>query len=71
MKFLHSIEHKSSSPAFVMLASFVSGALGELSLGLCRGVLLSYPASVGMLARSTSASFRADLSMPTDECVGF
>jgi hypothetical protein len=34
-----------------------------------RGHFLSYRASVGMLARSSGASFRAGLSVPTDECM--
>jgi hypothetical protein len=45
------------------------GALRELSVGLYRGNFLSYRASVGMLARSSGASFRAGMRVPTDECV--
>jgi hypothetical protein len=56
-----------ASPSGVTRASFVHGPLRELSVGLCRGNFLSYRASVGMLARSSGASFRADLRVPTDE----
>jgi hypothetical protein len=52
-----------------MRASFVNGALRELSVGLCRGNFLLYRASVGMLARSSGASFPAGMSLPTNECV--
>jgi hypothetical protein len=45
------------------------GALQELSVGLIRGNFLLYRASVGMLARSSGSSFRAGLSVPTDEHV--
>jgi hypothetical protein len=47
----------------------VAGALRELSVGLIRGNFLLYRASVGMLARSSGSSFRAGLSVPTDEHV--
>jgi hypothetical protein len=52
-----------------MRASFVNCALKELSVSLGRGDFLSYPAYVGMLARSSGASFGAGLSVPTDECM--
>jgi hypothetical protein len=56
-------------PGSAKRTSFVNCALRELSVGLCMGNFLSYQASVGMLARSSGASFRAGLSVPTDECV--
>jgi hypothetical protein len=37
--------------------------------GIDSGELLLYRASVGMLARSSGSSFRAGLSVPTDEHV--
>jgi hypothetical protein len=43
----------------------------ELSVGLCRGIFLAFRASVWMLATSSGASFRASLSVPTDECMGY
>jgi hypothetical protein len=43
--------------------------LRELSVGLIRGNSLLHRASVGMLAKSSGSSFRAGLSMPTDEHV--
>jgi hypothetical protein len=45
------------------------GQLRELSVGLIRGNFSLYRASVGMLARSSGRSFRAGLSVPTDEHV--
>jgi hypothetical protein len=58
-----------AGPGVVTLTSFVNGALRELIVGLCRDNVLSYGASVGMLARSCGASFRADLSAGVALCV--
>jgi hypothetical protein len=69
MKLLHLLGDEVAGPGGVTRASLVNGALRELSVGLCRGDFLSYPASVGMLARSSGASFRAGMRVPTDECV--
>jgi hypothetical protein len=69
MDLLHKLGDEAAGPGGVTRASFVAGALRELSVGLCRGNFLLYRASVGMLARSGGASFRAGLSVPTDECV--
>jgi hypothetical protein len=69
MKLLHSLGDEAASPGGVTRASFVNGALPELSVGLCRGNFFAYRASVGMLARSSGASFRAGMRVPTDECV--
>jgi hypothetical protein len=69
MKLLHSLGDEAAGPGGVTRASFVSGALRELSVGLCRGNFSSYRAFVGMLARSGGASFLAGLSVPTDECM--
>jgi hypothetical protein len=69
MKLLHSLGDKPSGPRGVAQASFLNGALRQLSVGLCRGNFLSFRASVGMLARSSGASFWAGLSVPADECV--
>jgi hypothetical protein len=41
--------------------------LRELSVGLIRGDFFMYPASVDMLAKSSGSSFKAVLSMPTDQ----
>jgi hypothetical protein len=56
-------------PGSATQASFVNGALRELSVDLCMDNFLSYRASVCLLARSSGASFRAGVSVPTDECV--
>jgi hypothetical protein len=69
MKLLHSLGDEAAGPGGVTRASFVHGALRELSVGLCRGNFFAYRASVGMLARCSGASFRAGMRVPTDECV--
>jgi hypothetical protein len=68
MKLLHLLGDE-AAPGGVTRASFVNGALRELSLGLCRGNFFAYRAFVGMLARSSRASVRACMRVPTDECV--
>jgi hypothetical protein len=70
MKLLHLLGDEAAGPGGVTRASFVHGALRELSVGPeCRGNFLAYRASVGMWARSSGVSFRAGLSAPTDECM--
>jgi hypothetical protein len=69
MKLLHSLGDEAAGPEGVTRASFVNGALRELSVGLCRGHFFAYRASVGMLARSSGASFRACMWVPTYECL--
>jgi hypothetical protein len=69
MKLLHLLGDEAAGPGGVTRASFVNGALRELSVGLCRGNFFAYRASVGMLARSSGASFRAGMRVDTDECV--
>jgi hypothetical protein len=67
MKLLHLLGGEAASPGGVTRASFMHGALRELSVGLCTGNFLAYQASAGTLARSSGASFRACLSVPTNE----
>jgi hypothetical protein len=69
MTLLHSLGDEATGPRGVSRASFVAGALRELSVGLIQGDFMLYGVSVGMLARSSGSSFRAGLSMPTDEHV--
>jgi hypothetical protein len=69
MKLLHMLGDEAASPGGDTRASFAQGALSELSMGLCRGNFLVYHASFGMLPGSSGASFRAGLSMPTNECM--
>jgi hypothetical protein len=69
MNLLHSLGDEAAGPGGVTRAEFVNCALRELSVGLCCGNFLSDRASVGMLARSSGASFQAGLSVPTDECM--
>jgi hypothetical protein len=69
MHLLHSLGDEAAGPGVVTQASFVNGALRELHVGLCRGNFFAYRASVGMLARSSGASFGAGMRVPTDECV--
>jgi hypothetical protein len=69
MKLLHALGEEAAGPGGVTRASFVAGALRELSIGLCRGNFFMYRASVGMLARVSGRGFRAGLDVPTDEPV--
>jgi hypothetical protein len=69
MKLLHQLGDEAAGPGGVTRASFVAGALRELSVGLCRGNYFMYRASVGVLARTSGSSYRAGLVVPTDECV--
>jgi hypothetical protein len=69
MKQLHLLGDEAVGPGGVTRASFVNGALRELSVGLCRGNFFACRASVGMLARSSGASSRAGMRVPIDECV--
>jgi hypothetical protein len=69
MKLLCLLGDEAASPVGVTRASFVNGALRDLSGGLCRGSFFAYRASVGMLARSSGASFWAGMRVPADECV--
>jgi hypothetical protein len=68
MKLLHTLGEEAAGPGGVSWASFVDGALRELSVGLVRGNYFLYRASVGMLARSSGACFRPGLARPTDDC---
>jgi hypothetical protein len=67
MKLLHSLGEEAAGPGSVSRASFVAGALRELSVGLIWGNFLFCRASVGILARSSKSSFWAGLCVPTDE----
>jgi hypothetical protein len=67
MKLLHALGDEAAGPGGVMLACFVSGALREISVGLCRVNFLMYRACLGMLAKSSGTGFRAGMSVPTDE----
>jgi hypothetical protein len=69
MKLLYSLGDEAAGLCGVSQASFVAGALRELSVGLIRESFLLYRASVCMLARSTGISFWAGLSVPTGEHV--
>jgi hypothetical protein len=66
MKLLHTLGEEAAGPGGVSRASFVDGALRELSVGLVRGNYFLYRASVGMLAKPSVACFR--LARPTDDC---
>jgi hypothetical protein len=69
IKLLHEFGEEAARPGGVARASFVAGALREISVGLVRGNFFCYQASAGMLARSSGASFRPGLAVPTDACV--
>jgi hypothetical protein len=49
----HVLGDKAAGPGRVDRASFVAGALCELSIGLCRGNFSMYRACLGMLAKSS------------------
>jgi hypothetical protein len=65
MKLLHPLGGETAGPGGVMRASFVAGALREISVGLCRGNFFMYRACLG--AKSSGTGFRAGMSVPTDE----
>jgi hypothetical protein len=69
MKLLHTLGDEAAGPGGVQRASFVAGALRELSVGLCRGIFSMYRAclQLGMLAKSSGTGFRAGMHVPTDE----
>jgi hypothetical protein len=58
MKLSHTLGEEAAGPGGISRASFVEGALRELSIGLAKGNYFLYLASVGMLARSSGACFR-------------
>jgi hypothetical protein len=66
MMLLHELGEKPLDLQVFSRASFVAGALREISVGLNWGDLFCYRASAGMLARSSGASFRPGLAVPTD-----
>jgi hypothetical protein len=58
---------EAASPGGVDLASFVAGALCQLSIGLCSGNFFMYRACLGILAKSSGTGFRAGMRVATDE----
>jgi hypothetical protein len=67
MKLLHALGDEAAGPGGVQRASFVAGALRELSVGLCRGNFFMYRSCLGMLAKSSGTGFWAGMRVPTDE----
>jgi hypothetical protein len=66
MKLIHALGGE-AGPGGVTRASFVAGALREISVGLCRGKFMMYRACLGMFAKSSGTGFRAGMSVPMDE----
>jgi hypothetical protein len=66
MKLLHALGDEAAGPDGVTRASFVAGALREVSVGLCRGNFFMHHACLGMFAKSSVTGFRAGLRVPTD-----
>jgi hypothetical protein len=71
MKLLHELGDEAAGPGGVSRASFVAGALLEISIGLIRGNFFCYRASASVLARSSGASFWPGLAVLTDACVEY
>jgi hypothetical protein len=70
MKLLHDQGDEAASPRTNFTrASFVAGALRELSVGLCGGNCGMNRASAGFLARVTLRWFRTGIVCPADEVV--
>jgi hypothetical protein len=69
MALLHRLGDEATGSGEVSRASFVAGALREISIGLCRGNFLLYRGSIGVLARASGSHFRAGLHVPTDDLV--
>jgi hypothetical protein len=69
MRLLHSSGDKSAGLDGIIQASFVAGAMRELSLGLRGGISLFYRASVGMFAQVSGTGIRPGMDTPTDKHV--
>jgi hypothetical protein len=69
MTLLHELGDEAAGSGGGTCTSYVPGALCEISIGLIRGNCFCYRASVGMLARSSGASFPLSMPVPTDDCV--
>jgi hypothetical protein len=67
MKLLHALRDEAAGPGGVTRASFVAGALREISVGLCRGNFFMYRACLGMFAKFSGTGFWAGRRVPTDE----
>jgi hypothetical protein len=67
MKLLHALGDEAAGPVGVTRASFVAGALREISIGLCRGNFFMYRVRLGMFAESSGTGFQAGMRVPTDE----
>jgi hypothetical protein len=69
-KLLHDLGNEAASPrTHFTRASFVAGALWELSVGLCRGNCAMYWARAGFHALVTGQSFCTGMVSPSDEVV--
>jgi hypothetical protein len=73
MMLLRSLGDEAAGPSSVTLASFVNGALRELSMGLCRSCLIipSICWHVGMMVKRSHLPGWPDqlMSVPRDECM--
>jgi hypothetical protein len=69
MELLQKLGDEADWPDGILQASFVAGALGELSLGLFVGIFFMHCASVGMLARVSGTGFRSRTDVPADDLV--
>jgi hypothetical protein len=67
MKLLNALGEEAAGPGGVTQASFVAGALREISIGLCRDNFFMYHVYLGMFANSSGTGFQAGMSVPKDE----
>jgi hypothetical protein len=67
MKLLHSLGDETDVPGGVSRASFMAGALRQLSVGLIGELLVVVSCLCRHACRSSRSSSRAGLSVPTDE----
>ena len=67
MELLNVLATVASASGFVDKAAFVSNALRELGVALCRGQGLLFRAGLKTLARASGVAFAAGASAPTAE----
>jgi hypothetical protein len=64
MQFLNTLAHSATNAGVRTKGDFVTNALRELSIGLCRGNAILYSRSLYVLARVSGFAFRAGMEVP-------